>query len=311
MYDARMPRVKTATDRNPALEAAVLAEPDAREPLLVYADWLQAQHSPHGEVIVLAVAAEREAKKARKLKVNATNALVAYIEEHLAPKFPKLAGRMLGFKLKGEAKGDDGIGNTQSASITWRRGLIDGIHTWLWKPDMRAQMFELLKDRHALLLRELTIRDHAIASLEFLAHLTALESLDFRWGKIEKVADLAPLAKMSRLDFVDVRHSKVRDLSPLRKLPLRKLGLGGTQVEDLAPLAKHPTLECIDLAGTKVSDIGPLLKCPKLCNVSVWDARVSTRDAETLVKAIKQNQATPSPNSDYERYVSHNEASWY
>src|SRR5439155_7548373 len=133
---------------------------------------------------------------------------------------------------------------------------------------------------------------------------------ELQFADLKTLRDLSPLARLPRLAWLDVRHSGVTDLSPLRELPLRKLVVGGSPIADLSPLASHPTLECLDLASTIVSDIRPLLDCPRLCNVSLWDARVSTADAEALVKAIKANQAKPSADADYDRYVSHSGASW-
>ena len=222
----------------------------------------------------------------------------AYVEEHLVAKYPKLAGPLR------ESRG-------KQAGIRWRVGRIDRIDTFMWKKPEREALFELLHDPHAVELRDLTLRDTAVADLAQFAHLSELEDLNFAWADLKKLKSLAPLAKLPKLAVLDVRHSKVTDLAPLKKLPLRKLTLGGTPVKDLKPLAKHPKLECIELDGTPVSDVRPLHACPRLCNVSLWDAKVSTEDAQALVFIIKKNRAQPSKNSDYRKYVSHNDADWY
>jgi hypothetical protein len=75
--------------RNPELEARL----DDREACRVYADWLQTEQDPLGEVMALALAAEEEAPRLRKLKVWAKQALDAYIESYWIPQFPELAER--------------------------------------------------------------------------------------------------------------------------------------------------------------------------------------------------------------------------
>src|SRR5262245_51595688 len=55
----------TGPAHNAKLEAAIAADPDDADAYLVYADWLQAQGDPRGELIVLAHA--NKAKAAAKL----------------------------------------------------------------------------------------------------------------------------------------------------------------------------------------------------------------------------------------------------
>ena len=133
------PRRTGTVLRNSALEAAVLAQPEDLDVLSVYADWLQSNHQPLGEVIALNIAAETEPQ----LRSNATRALTAYIEDHLAPAYPKLAARMLSYKLAPNRKARDGIGHGQTLSILWRHGLIDSIGTWQWDRAMNEELFDL------------------------------------------------------------------------------------------------------------------------------------------------------------------------
>ncbi len=297
--------------RDPALEAAVVAAPDDRATWLVYADWLQSKGHPLGELITLSIAAEDEPPRQRKLKVRATALLTRIIEERHVPRYPLLAQRMLAFKLGPVERGSDGIGDSASASIRWRRGFIDSIGTWCWTQPMRDQGLALLRDPHALLLRSLSLRDEELADLRWVAHLGALETLELRWAKLHRLTDLAPLAGLPRLCWLDLRGAPVSDLAPLRALPLRKLLLQGSAVTDLQPLAGHPLLEQLDLSGTPVTDVSPLLACPRLCNVSLWDARVPAAQAEELKRAMKASGASPSPGSDYEPYLSHADLNWY
>jgi hypothetical protein len=237
--------------------------------------------------------------------------LTRYVTEHLVPRYPRLEQRLLGFKLSGDAEGTDGLGTTTSASILWRRGFITSIETWCWKKPMRSQALELLRDPHARLLRNLCLRNQVFGDLDSLSHLGALEELDFRWADLANVTDLSPLASLPRLSMLHIGPSAVTDLSPLRALPLRKVVLSGSPVRDLTPLAGHATLECLLVDATPVTDVIPLLTCPRLCNVSLWDAKVPKAQAEELARAMKANGAKPSPNADYERYLSHAEVNWY
>ena len=189
--------------------------------------------------------------------------------------------------------------------------MITSMGTWCWSQEMRDQGLALLRDPHAAVLRELSLRDEALDDLSFVSHLRALEVLELRWADLSKLTSLEPLASLRRLEWLDVRRAPLTDLSPLRGLPLRKLILDGTAVADLSPLAAHPTLEHVDLGGTRVEDVTPLLECPRLCNVSLWGARVSKARAEQLKQAMKTIGAEPSPGSDYEAYLSHEDVSWY
>src|SRR5688572_17110671 len=47
------PPTARPVERNLELEAVIAADPDAVEPYLVYADWLQARGDPRGELIVV------------------------------------------------------------------------------------------------------------------------------------------------------------------------------------------------------------------------------------------------------------------
>ncbi|MFT3699815.1 MAG: hypothetical protein QM831_42110 [Kofleriaceae bacterium] len=88
-----------AKEHNPALEAALGDDP---EPYSVYADWLEAQGSPRGELIHLMLFAERERTRV------AQDAVDACLDEHRAALIGELPDQ------------DDG-----ATDLTWRRGFID------------------------------------------------------------------------------------------------------------------------------------------------------------------------------------------
>jgi hypothetical protein len=224
----------------------------------------------------------------------------AIVEQHLIPTYPALEPQL---RISTNKKKRD--------RIAFSNGQIESIDTFSFTPAMRADTLKLLQDEHCANLRDLTLRDVAVEDLAMFSHLVALEKLRFTWAKLDKVTTLAPLAKLRNLQVLDVRRAPVADLAPLKKLPLKKLTISGTQVANLKPLAKHPTLECLEADGTLVADVRPLFSCKKLCNVSVWDARVPGAEAQALVGAIKANRAKPSRGADYNRYVSHNTADWY
>jgi uncharacterized protein (TIGR02996 family) len=93
--------------RNNALEAAIFAAPDDPEPRAVYADWLQGQGDPRGELIALQHA---QAKKKDGKRTKRVNEL-----------FEKNAAELLG-PLRPHVKTMDG---KDEDAFTWKGGFID------------------------------------------------------------------------------------------------------------------------------------------------------------------------------------------
>ncbi len=75
--------------RNPELEAAIADDPDAEDPYLVYADWLQQQGDPRGELITVQHALAKKGGKDKKLATQAE----AILAEHAATLLGPLADK--------------------------------------------------------------------------------------------------------------------------------------------------------------------------------------------------------------------------
>ena len=107
--DGDAPARAGAGSRNPELEQAILADPDDEAAYLVYADWLQSQGDPRGELITLSAQAAKT--NDRKLK-SAADELFAGNEAHfLGP-------------LAEHRKTFDG---KDSDTMTWRWGFIQSL----------------------------------------------------------------------------------------------------------------------------------------------------------------------------------------
>jgi uncharacterized protein (TIGR02996 family) len=98
-----------AEARNPELEKAILADPDDEAAYLVYADWLQSQGDPRGELITLSAQAAKT--KDRKLKGAADKLFAAHEDHFLGP-------------LAEHRKTLDG---KDSQTMTWRWGFVQSL----------------------------------------------------------------------------------------------------------------------------------------------------------------------------------------
>jgi uncharacterized protein (TIGR02996 family) len=98
-----------AAARNPELEQAILADPDDESAYLVYADWLQGQGDPRGELITLSAQAAKA--KDRKLKAAADKLFAEHEDYFLGP-------------LAEYRKTFDG---KDMPTMTWRWGFIQSL----------------------------------------------------------------------------------------------------------------------------------------------------------------------------------------
>jgi uncharacterized protein (TIGR02996 family) len=101
---------EATTASNPRLEAAIRERPDEIEPYLVYADWLQAQGDPRGELIVLH---ERLTRDPEDLRLKA--ALHSLTRRHEALFLGRLADYTLTCEREEEHRGP---------AFTWHLGFI-------------------------------------------------------------------------------------------------------------------------------------------------------------------------------------------
>ncbi len=110
------------TESNAALEALIQADPDDIEHFLVYADWLQSQGDPRGELIAMQCALEQppsSTERRDELTVTA-RARVRAFEEEIRARFGDLVGRQ--------------------NIVVWRRGFVDHLQIRLPAGSSRATL---------------------------------------------------------------------------------------------------------------------------------------------------------------------------
>jgi uncharacterized protein (TIGR02996 family) len=276
--------------RNPALEKLIADGPEDREAHMVYADWLTAENDPLGEQIATSLAAEKEPKKARQLKVRARKLLEKYIDAELVPRFPQIEHRLRAWKLTIRQESPDGLGSSNWERPEWRSGLIRTFGMHDWPAAMAKEGFRLLADPICAFVEEVYLPKQKIDDLAPIAALPALRCLVLRNSKA--VRDVKALAAARRLDELDLTGTDVTDLSPLAKLPaLRKLYLKGTEIRDLSPLSSVKTLEFINLEGTPLKSLSALMNLPLLWEVWLYGSKVPESEARALEKKMDARPA--------------------
>ena len=227
------------------LEAAILADPDARAAYAVYADWLLERGDPDGELVAIQLALEDAPGDA---------ALLARERELIAVREQGL--RRLYYYAVGQA----------ICRPVWRRGLLHAItiHGDAYSSETAYAYAELAADPAARFLRELTVRpatvmhgeptpdDAAIVDAIAAAgappalRRLAFDPLDFQisWTRL---TDLSPLySHLSRLEELAIEAGDVTlgriDLPALRSLELVTGGLR-RHVLDSVAAASWPRLE--------------------------------------------------------------------
>jgi uncharacterized protein (TIGR02996 family) len=234
--------------RNPDLEAAIAGEPDRLETYLVYADWLQNQGDPRGELIALQQADQ----------VEAANRL---LETHAAHFY----GRLANTRYLLEAYPYQPLGRTTA----WKCGFLERL--WISNKRTRERQAHDIVDALAAML------DHP--SCRFLRELTVgiVTYEDNSYDKIAKVIGERTLSTLRSLilgDFyseeTELNWSHMGDLSPmypampaLRSLTLRS---GSMQIGAI----DLPHLETLEII-TGGLDIGSLAS---ICAAS-WPALTS------------------------------------
>jgi Leucine-rich repeat (LRR) protein len=110
--------------------------------------------------------------------------------------------------------------------------------------------------------------------------LTRLSSLYLTYVSLD---DLAPLSEIHTLETIDIEGSNVSDLTPLRKLSnLKQLRIHTANVADLSPLSELKNLESLDLIATPVTDLSPLEGLTRLYHLDI--ARTNVTDLTPLAQ---------------------------
>jgi uncharacterized protein (TIGR02996 family) len=201
------------------LEAAILAEPDARDAYAVYADWLLQHGEPDGELVAVQLALESApgdvALQARERE------LIAAREEQL--------GRMYYYAVGGALH-----------SPVWRRGVLHAITVRgdAYSSETESAYAELAADPISRFLRELTLRPVTVTHGEPTPDDAEL---------VAAIAAAGAPAALRRLTFdpqdFQISWTRLTDLSPIyRHLP---------RLEELAIATGDVTLGEIDLPSLR------------------------------------------------------------
>lgn len=257
------------------LEAAIFADPDAREGYAVYADWLQSQDDPRGELIAVQLARE-DRPTDEDLIAREAELFVTYRDEWLGS-----------------------LGGTwpyRELTFTWRRGFIHKavVPTSYQSIDAAVACNELFPLPAARFLRELEVgvavsygageedtsvlealRDHPPRVLRKLV-LTAFDH-QLSWSGVGDVSIANPaLQSVEELEIVSGLMALGRiDAPRLRSLRLETGGLRSHVLASIAS-AKWPELETLiiylgtqDYGGScTVKDTWPILEGKNLGGVT-------------------------------------------
>lgn len=234
------------------LLAAIVADPDALEPRLIYADWLQARSDPRGELIVVQ-AARREHPDDVQLEVRErelTEALTAALIAETAAE------------------------PLQASTIArWHLGFVDALA-------IGPREIRLLRTTHRAwaarpvfaAVRELEIRSRFARNLRVVRQLGLTEVVRrLTIGVTDRTLDEATLAaivtRMPRLTALRLRTDDVPPLAPLRALSLRELALEvGTLTDDgIGRIADMPW--ALDRFGLRTQLMFPPDRYPALARL--------------------------------------------
>jgi uncharacterized protein (TIGR02996 family) len=232
------PTAIAAKARHPALEAEILEQPDEAGPYLVYADWLQQQQDPRGELIV----AQHDRAGAREKKL---------LAQHAAYFMPVMLDRALRVpKRAGQPR----------STATWRYGFLDEVRLAL-PPTEKAQYLALeeviadvLAHPSGAFLRRLVLGQGAGASYTYIAQLAALARAKHAGLRELVVGDFEPTD-------MELAQTRAGDLTPmLRATPaLRSLRVKAGELRFTQPVAhaalRSLSIETVELATREVNAI--------------------------------------------------------
>jgi uncharacterized protein (TIGR02996 family) len=245
----------TEAASNPALEAAILANPDSTEAYLAYGAWLRDQGDPRGELIALQHAlAQASGTEASTLKRKITSHLKAH------------QGLLLGELA--EAVEDEEL------SLEWHLGFIRTARVakkdYDSERDVPETARELLTHPSARFLRGLTI---GVADFDGENVYDGVIELLTEAGGSATIQDLF-IGDFQYPDEMEISWSHLNDVSPLlRVLPaLRTLRLRGASLElgklDLPELREFT----VETGGLPLSAVKSIVtaKWPKLERLEIW-----------------------------------------
>lgn len=111
----------------------------------------------------------------------------------------------------------------------------------------------------------------AIKSLDPIAPLSNLLSVDI---SDTKISSLAPLSHLPKISLLRCNNTAISDLSPLAALQsIRELRCAFSPITDLSPLRSLKDLHYIDASGTKIKSLAALSEASLLENASFSNVR--------------------------------------
>lgn len=290
-----VPPARTA--RESKLEASIEADPDSADAYLVYADWLQTQKDPRGELIVLQHANKAAAKRLLDTHAEAFFGTLANLRELLVP-----------------AKGHVLLG----MPTTWRWGYLQAVFLGnqedfddILIDDVLA---DLLDHPSARFLRELTLGINTFADNTYAGaakvigkrRLPTLRKLvigDFVSEEMElnwtDMGNIEPLYKaVPNLESLTLRSGTMK-LGKLVLPKLRELRIltGGLDKKSLAAITgqKWPYLEILNIQlgdenapGIKLADLSPIFAgthFPKLTHLGLGNCDFEDAIAAELARS--------------------------
>jgi len=275
---ARMGDDETPTKHNDALAAAIATAPDDTESWSVYADWLQEQGDPRGELMAIQI--QRAKRTDDKRLVARERALLARYRRHFFGALLKETG----------TPGRDDLHDIR-VQYSLRYGFLDEV-TLSNHGDLRT----LLGLESARFLRRLTVRcslgalDDLLETATFPATLVRLElGCDRRHGGRLELGRL--LGGLERLEVLVVRNCEVVYLPPVAAPKLRHLVVEATTLRiDDAALCSLPALERLEIhtdaiEGSHAIDRLLLEPPPGLTALALAGGLANARTVEALLAA--------------------------
>lgn len=277
----REPRRATASSgpppvvaRDEALEAAIARDPDAIEPYLVYADWLQAEGDPRGELIAL------QAEAARHGANDAVSAARQHWPRTIAPPRPLPDGAHARAADALIARHPDHF--LAGHEVEWRCGfwhtlryrLFEGKRGGLAEAAHRARLADTLAHPSARFLRALhlwiddgaspaaLLPDRLPPTLRtlYLGDFDFPEECELSWCDLGDVSALAP--RLGALEALVLQgNAMLRDPVELPSLRTLEWITVGVADADLVALARSrlPRLETLSVWVGDPDPIGELL----------------------------------------------------
>ena len=242
---------------------------------LVYADYLQQQNDPRGQLILL---------------------------DHMAQQDDQYIQQRTNFF---QAHKQNFVGNLEFGAaeyyIQWFMGFIQSVELSHLSIDecyrilrklVRLPSFQFvqtveicgkksilkactIKHLHHLVISLTTIKNLP-AEMKQLTHLTHLKT-----SVCTHLVNISPIANLTNLTSLDLRLSDVKDISALVNLTkLQKLNLECTKVDDISVLAHLTSLVELNLECTNITDLSPLAELTHLMKLNL--SRVNFRDISCL-----------------------------